>query len=299
VDLGGARPRAARVFVDMLRRVSETAIAIFGNAPYKDYTYIFVAGRGGGLEHLNSTTIGVTMAVLALGIAAAGLASLWLARRLAKPILLLRDGAQRLGSGDLSAKIDVQSRDEIQSVAIAFNGMADSLRALYALARSHGKGPVLIGHLSKEEAIPKKFLEQILLSLKAAGLVTKSSLMVGVGETDDEVLETMRDLRAAGVDILTLGQYLRPTPKHAPVERYVPPEQFDEYARAGREMGFAFIASGPLVRSSYHAAEGFVEARLRPSEASTSATAAEKRPVFALPEAEAPLLIRPESLVRR
>jgi len=67
VDLGGARPRAARVFVDMLRRVSETAIAIFGNAPppYKDYTYIFVAGRGGGLEHLNSTTIGVTADVLA------------------------------------------------------------------------------------------------------------------------------------------------------------------------------------------------------------------------------------------
>jgi signal transduction histidine kinase/CheY-like chemotaxis protein len=78
-----------------------------------------------------ATTIGVTMAVLALGIAAAGLASLWLARRLAKPILLLRDGAQRLGSGDLSTKIDVHSRDEIQSVAIAFNGMADSLRTLY------------------------------------------------------------------------------------------------------------------------------------------------------------------------
>ena len=77
------------------------------------------------------TTIGVTMMVLALGIGAASLASLWLARRLTKPILQLRDGAQRLGSGDWLAKIDVQSRDEIQSVAIAFNGMADSLRTLY------------------------------------------------------------------------------------------------------------------------------------------------------------------------
>jgi signal transduction histidine kinase/CheY-like chemotaxis protein len=76
-------------------------------------------------------TIGVTMLVLALGIAAASLAALLLARRLTKPILQLRDGAQKLGSGDLSAKIDVQSRDEIQSVAIAFNGMADSLRTLY------------------------------------------------------------------------------------------------------------------------------------------------------------------------
>jgi lipoic acid synthetase len=127
----------------------------------------------------------------------------------------------------------------------------------------------------------------------------KSSIMVGVGETDDEVLETMRDLRTAGVDILTLGQYLRPTPKHAPVERYVPPEQFDEYARAGREMGFAFIASGPLVRSSYHAAEGFVEARLRPHDASASADNPGKTPVFALPEVAPPALIRPESLIRR
>ena len=76
-------------------------------------------------------TIGVTMMVLAIGMGAASLASLWLARRLTKPILLLRDGAQKLGSGDWLAKIDVQSRDEIQSVAIAFNGMADSLRTLY------------------------------------------------------------------------------------------------------------------------------------------------------------------------
>jgi lipoic acid synthetase len=120
----------------------------------------------------------------------------------------------------------------------------------------------------------------------------KSSIMVGIGETDDEVLETMRDLRKAGVDIVTLGQYLRPTPKHAAVERYVTPECFDDYARAGREMGFAFVASGPLVRSSYHAAEGFVEARLRPAAAVAPAA-------FTLPEAERPKLIHPESLVRR
>ena len=127
----------------------------------------------------------------------------------------------------------------------------------------------------------------------------KSSIMVGVGESDDEVLETMRDLRAAGVDILTLGQYLRPTPKHAAVERYVPPEQFEEYARAGREMGFAFIASGPLVRSSYHAAEGFVEARLRPLEHTAKDGGPTNPSVFALPDAPSPTLIRPETLVRR
>lgn len=88
--------------------------------------------------------------------------------------------------------------------------------------------------------------------------LTKSSIMVGVGETDDEVLETLRDLRRVGVDVATVGQYLRPTPKHAAVERYVEPEAFANYERAGLEMGFSFVASGPLVRSSYHAAEAFV-----------------------------------------
>jgi lipoic acid synthetase len=86
----------------------------------------------------------------------------------------------------------------------------------------------------------------------------KSSLMVGVGETDDEVVEAMADLRKAGVDIVTLGQYLRPSPKHLPVDRYVTPEQFERWQTIGQTMGFAFVASGPLVRSSYHAAEAFV-----------------------------------------
>lgn len=94
--------------------------------------------------------------------------------------------------------------------------------------------------------------------------LTKSSIMVGIGETDDEVHETLRDLRDAQVDIVTLGQYLRPTPKHAPVDRYVEPERFAEYERWGQALGFAYVASGALVRSSYHAAEGFVAARLRP-----------------------------------
>jgi lipoic acid synthetase len=101
---------------------------------------------------------------------------------------------------------------------------------------------------------------------RVAATITKSSLMVGIGETDDEVLEAMRDLRSAGVDVLTLGQYLRPTPKHAPVHRFVTPERFDQFAREGRELGFAFVASGPLVRSSYKAAEVFVASSLRPAE---------------------------------
>jgi len=87
----------------------------------------------------------------------------------------------------------------------------------------------------------------------APGCPTKSGLMLGLGETTEEVLQVMRDLRAHGVSVLTLGQYLRPSPKHLPIVRYLPPEEFAEFRRAGQEMGFAHVESGPLVRSSYHA----------------------------------------------
>jgi lipoic acid synthetase len=97
--------------------------------------------------------------------------------------------------------------------------------------------------------------------------LTKSSIMVGLGETDDEVVETMRELRAAGVDVVTLGQYLRPTPRHHEVVRFVEPATFDDYARAAREMGFLYAASGPLVRSSYRAAEVFLRSLLGPATA--------------------------------
>ena len=84
---------------------------------------------------------------------------------------------------------------------------------------------------------------------------TKSGLMLGLGETTEEVLGVMRDLRAHQVDILTLGQYLRPSARHLPIVRYVPPAEFDDLRCAGREMGFSHVEAGPLVRSSYHASE--------------------------------------------
>jgi lipoic acid synthetase len=87
----------------------------------------------------------------------------------------------------------------------------------------------------------------------APAVPTKSGLMLGLGETSDEVLDVMRDLRAAHVGILTLGQYLRPSPRHLPIIRYVPPAEFDDFRREGYAMGFAHVEAGPLVRSSYHA----------------------------------------------
>ena len=84
---------------------------------------------------------------------------------------------------------------------------------------------------------------------------TKSGLMLGLGETRDELLDTLADLLEAGVQMLTLGQYLQPTPQHLPVVRYVPPPEFEDLGRAARQMGFRHVASGPFVRSSYHARE--------------------------------------------
>ena len=110
--------------------------------------------------------------------------------------------------------------------------------------------------------------EQSLAVLRGAksmrdGLYTKSSIMLGLGETHDEVLETMHDLRDAGVDIVTLGQYLRPSAWHLPVQEFVPPERFDAYRREAEAMGFLYAAAGPLVRSSYRAGEFFLENVLR------------------------------------
>jgi lipoic acid synthetase len=109
----------------------------------------------------------------------------------------------------------------------------------------------------------ERSLQTLVAAREAGANVTKSSLMVGCGETADEVEAAMRELRAANIDVLTIGQYLRPTPKHAPVMRYVEPAEFDHYKQVGEALGFQYIASGPLVRSSYRAAEAFLKGKLR------------------------------------
>jgi lipoic acid synthetase len=92
-------------------------------------------------------------------------------------------------------------------------------------------------------------------------MFTKSGLMVGLGEEKREIYQVMDDLRSAGVDFLTIGQYLQPTPRHHPVERFVPPEEFEEYARMARAKGFLMVSASPLTRSSYHAGDDFERLR--------------------------------------
>ena len=133
-------------------------------------------------------------------------------------------------------------------------------------------GPDIIGHnietverltpVVRSRAKYRTSLET-LRCLNRQGVVTKSGLMVGLGESDDEVLQTLHDLRDAGVRIVTLGQYLRPTLEHYPVAAYITPEKFEWYRLKALEMGFSYCASGPMVRSSYLADEALGSVRLK------------------------------------
>ncbi len=119
----------------------------------------------------------------------------------------------------------------------------------------------------------ERSLDTLRWARQAGAKVTKSSLMVGCGETAQEVLDAMAGLRQANVDVLTIGQYLRPTPKHAPIERYVDPSEFESYQQAGMQLGFKFVAAGPLVRSSYRAAEAFLKGALQSGRSTRNAVA--------------------------
>ena len=112
-----------------------------------------------------------------------------------------------------------------------------------------------VRRLTKQVRIQAKYDRslEVLMRSKRAGLRTKSGIMLGLGETDQEVEESMDDLRSVGVDILTLGQYLQPTKEHLPVSEYIHPDRFARFKTIGMEKGFRYVESGPLVRSSYHA----------------------------------------------
>jgi len=112
-----------------------------------------------------------------------------------------------------------------------------------------------VRRLTKKVRIQAKYDRSLitLQILKSGGMKTKSGMMLGLGETEVEVIASMKDLRSVGVSVLTLGQYLQPTSKHLPVVEFVNPLQFQKLKEIGLEMGFRFVESGPLVRSSYHA----------------------------------------------
>jgi lipoic acid synthetase len=151
----------------------------------------------------------------------------------------------------------------VELLAPDFNAVPELLDEVFAAA------PEVFAH--NIETVPRVFRRirpgfrferslQVISAARAAGLVTKSNLILGLGETTAEVADTMRDLHRAGTDLLTITQYLRPSLRHHPVARWVPPEEFDELAECARGIGFAGVMSGPLVRSSYRAGRLYAEA---------------------------------------
>jgi lipoic acid synthetase len=168
----------------------------------------------------------------------------------------LADGGSQIWYDTVMAVRRISPGTTMETLIPDFAGKWENLQRIIDAA------PEIVSHnletvrrLTKEVRVQAKYDRslEVLRRLKQAGMRTKSGVMLGLGESDQEVMETLEDLRSVGLDILTLGQYLQPTPKHLPVQEFITPEKFDEYREVGLKMGFRYVESGPLVRSSYHA----------------------------------------------
>lgn len=168
----------------------------------------------------------------------------------------LPDGGSIIWAQTVRAIRNQSPGTTLETLIPDFMGKWDNLQRIIDVA------PEIVSHnletvrrLTKQVRIQAKYDRslEVLRRLKKGGMNTKSGVMLGLGETEEEVIETMDDLRAVNVDVLTLGQYLQPTRKHLPVEDFVTPEKFAEYKEIGLSKGFRYVESGPLVRSSYHA----------------------------------------------
>ena len=168
----------------------------------------------------------------------------------------LKDGGSVIWVETINAIRKASPLTKFETLIPDFQGKWENLQRIIDVK------PDIVSHnletvrrLTKQVRIQAKYDRslEVLKRLKDAGVKTKCGVMLGLGETEAEILETMDDLRAVGCDVLTLGQYLQPTPKHLPVVEFIRPEVFAKYKEIGLSKGFRFVESGPLVRSSYHA----------------------------------------------
>lgn len=168
----------------------------------------------------------------------------------------LKDGGSEIWADTVRAIRALAPKTTIELLIPDFKNNLDNMHRVFRTI------PDIMGH--NTETVPRlyKYVRpqarydwslNVLAESKKAGLRTKTGIMLGLGETFDEVVRTMEDIVQIGVDVLTLGQYLQPTKNHTPVDRYVHPDEFRKYKEIGLEMGFGYVESGPLVRSSYHA----------------------------------------------
>ena len=168
----------------------------------------------------------------------------------------LKDGGSIIWVETVKKVREFSPQTTMETLIPDFQGKWNNLQRIIDVA------PEIVSHnletvrrLTREVRIQAKYDRslEVIKRLKEGGMRTKSGVMLGLGETREEVIETMQDLVNAGCDILTLGQYLQPTPKHLPVKEFVTPTQFAEYKEIGLKLGFRYVESVPLVRSSYHA----------------------------------------------
>ena len=174
-----------------------------------------------------------------------------------------RDDLEDGGAGHYAACVREIKRQNpstaVEALTPDFNGNTDHVEVVVGSGLDvFAQNVETVRRLTHPVRDPRAGYEQTIDVLRHAkkyrpDVLTKTSLMLGLGERDNEIMRTMDDLRAAGVDILTLGQYLRPTPNHLAVERYVTPDEFDAYRREGLDKGFLEVVAGPMVRSSYRA----------------------------------------------
>ncbi len=167
----------------------------------------------------------------------------------------LKDGGSVIWANTIKAVRMLNPETTLETLIPDFRGQWENLQNIIDVA------PEVVSHnietverLTKKVRIQAKYHRsmEVLRRLKDGGMRTKSGIMLGLGEEKAEVLQTMQDLADNGLDVLTIGQYLQPTPKHLPVARFVHPDEFAEYREEGYKMGLDFVESGPLVRSSYH-----------------------------------------------
>ena len=168
----------------------------------------------------------------------------------------LKDGGSIIWADTVKAIRRVSPNTTMETLIPDFKGNMDQVQRIIDVA------PEVVSHnietvkrLTRSVRIQARYERSldVLKYLKEGGMRTKTGIMLGLGETEEEVIEAIKDLVGVGVDVLTLGQYLQPTPKHLPVQDFVTPEQFDKYKEIGLELGIQYVESGPLVRSSYHA----------------------------------------------
>jgi lipoyl synthase len=167
----------------------------------------------------------------------------------------LEDGGSTIWHNTIKAVKTLCPATTLETLIPDFKGNEkDILRVATARPDVISHNIETVERITKQVRIQAKYWRsmQVIRILKEAGVRTKSGIMLGLGETKEEVLQTLRDLKDNGCDVVTIGQYLQPTPKHLSVQRFAHPDEFSFYRNAGYEMGIDYVESGPLVRSSYH-----------------------------------------------